>query len=60
MRNFGRKIRTANNNAPQPMVFNIDLLDRKPFELSRLDGFVDGKEDIFDVLSKDHKEHYNG
>lgn len=51
-----RKHRTANNNSPKPTVFDISLLDRRAFELSRLKGFVDGEDDIFDVLSQDHQE----
>ena len=51
MRKFGTKIRSANNNSPKPSVFDINRLTRKPFELSRLQGFVDGHDDIFDVLA---------
>lgn len=57
MRNFGRKIRSANNNAPQAKVFDIEILQSKPFELSRLAGFVDGHDDIFDVLSHSQQEN---
>ena len=46
-----RKIRNANNNVPRSKVFDISLLQKKPFELSRLEGFVDGHDDIFDVLA---------
>ena len=46
-----RKIKNANNNVPTSKVFDIELLKRKPFELSRLEGFVDGHDDIFDVLA---------
>ena len=47
MRNF----KSANTNSESSKVFDIDLLKTKPFELSRLQGFVDGEDDIFDVLS---------
>jgi len=56
MKNFGKKIRTANNNSPKPRIFDIHNLDRKPFELSRLEGFVDGSDDIFDVLGQNKQE----
>ena len=49
--NTMRKIRNANNNVPRSKVFDISLLQKKPFELSRLEGFVDGHDDIFDVLA---------
>lgn len=52
-----RKVTTANTNKVESRVFDIALLTREPFELSRLEGFVDGKEDIFDVLSSQSKEH---
>jgi hypothetical protein len=50
-----RKYDSANGNNSQSKVFDIDLLKRKPFELSRLEGFVDGHDDIFDVLTE-HKQ----
>lgn len=57
MMKFGRKIRSANNNIPRPSIFDLNRLERKPFELSRLEGFVDGNDDIFDVLSSKSKEN---
>ena len=51
-----RKIKTANNNQSSGKVFDINLLQKRPFELSRLEGFVDGKDDIFDVLSGDKRD----
>lgn len=51
-----RKIRTANNNAPKPQVFNVERLRGKAFQLSRLQAFIDGHDDIFDVLADTHQE----
>lgn len=51
-----RKFDTANGNNSQSKVFDIDLLKRKPFELSRLEGFVEGHDDIFDVLYDQKQE----
>ena len=51
-----RKFDSANGNNSQSKVFDIDLLKRKPFELSRLEGFVEGHDDIFDVLSDQKQE----
>ena len=34
-------------------IFDISLLDRRAFELSRLEDFVEGKDDIFDVLGQE-------
>jgi len=56
MMKFGRKIKSANNNAPNPTVFDIERLAHKPFALSRLEAFIDGNEDIFDVLASEPKE----
>ena len=47
-----RKLETANTNQSESKVFNINLLTREPFELSRLEGFVEGQDDIFDVLDR--------
>lgn len=52
-----RKLETANTNSLKSKVFNISLLTREPFELSRLEGFVDGSDDIFDVLANKMQEH---
>ncbi|MFK7839581.1 MAG: hypothetical protein AB8B83_04560 [Bdellovibrionales bacterium] len=56
-----RKIRSsnANNNVPTSKVFDINLLENRPFELSRLEGFVDGHDDIFDVLSQKQPKEQN-
>ena len=51
-----RNVKTANNNQSESKVFDINLLKRKPFELSRLQGFVDGEDDIFDVLAGETEE----
>jgi len=51
-----RKIRNANNNIPTSKVFDVNLLRSKPFELSRLEGFVDGEDDIFDILATKPQE----
>jgi len=51
-----RNIRNANNNVPTNKVFDVNLLQTKPFELSRLKGFVDGHDDIFDVLATTPQE----
>ena len=51
-----RKIETANTNSSESKVFDVNLLTREPFELSRLEGFVDGNDDIFDVLANKRQE----
>lgn len=51
-----RKMTTANTNKVNSKVFDIDLLNRKTFELSRLEGFVDGTDDIFDVLATQQEQ----
>jgi len=56
MKKFGTKIKSANNNAPKTSVFDIEHLTKKPFALSRLEGFIEGNQDIFDVLSSEQKE----
>lgn len=51
-----RKLKTANANSSKSKVFDLNLLSREPFELSRLEGFVDGNDDIFDVLANKMQE----
>ncbi len=49
----------TNNNTIQSKVFDISILERKAFELSRLNDFVDGHDDIFDVLHSDQNQQHH-